>query len=236
MSGRTMHAISMKRQAKYVHSFDDLVSTTLRGDFNAVGWKRDLQGDFAEIVRKLRPEGNITTIEPEDLQELSLSEKGAQARETIVNDMALLTAHGADPVLNLIHSYDRDDSNAFFPTDVYSFHMDRSPVPTHTLLCTYHGRPSERLANARAMQKVRIPEIRARLRASHEGDDESFETYLSEHFYDLHYQPVAGARALSLGVGHLWKLSVDHPGSGVLPCVHRAPREKSGQPRLLLIC
>jgi hypothetical protein len=37
-------------------------------------------------------------------------------------------------------------------------------------------------------------------------------------------------------LGHLWKLAIDHPESPVLPFVHRAPKEKIGQNRLLLIC
>ena len=37
-------------------------------------------------------------------------------------------------------------------------------------------------------------------------------------------------------LGHLWKLAIYHPESQVLPCVHRAPKEKIGQNRLLLIC
>jgi hypothetical protein len=31
-------------------------------------------------------------------------------------------------------------------------------------------------------------------------------------------------------------LAVDHPESQVPPCIHRAPKEKSGQNRLLMIC
>ena len=57
-----------------------------------------------------------------------------------------------------------------------------------------------------------------------------------EHFFDLHYQVNSDARPFSLGVGNLWKLAVDHPESKVLPCIHRAPIENNGEPRLLLIC
>ena len=39
-----------------------------------------------------------------------------------------------------------------------------------------------------------------------------------------------------LGLGHLWRLAVDHPQQKVLPCIHRAPLEKEGEYRLLLIC
>lgn len=39
---------------------------------------------------------------------------------------------------------------------------------------------------------------------------------------------------INLGLGHLWRLAIDYPESKVLPCVHRAPKEKTK--RLLLIC
>jgi hypothetical protein len=44
------------------------------------------------------------------------------------------------------------------------------------------------------------------------------------------------AKPLRLGLGQLWRLAVDHPGSLVLPCIHRAPEEQPGEKRLLLIC
>ncbi|MGB0425252.1 MAG: hypothetical protein ACPGED_13055, partial [Flavobacteriales bacterium] len=129
-----------------------------------------------------------------------------------------------------------DDSYPFFPTDVYSFHVDRSPVPTDTFLCTYYGESSELISNSESIQKVLVPEIRDELKKLYGGNDEGFESFLSEYFFDLHYQPEPGAQITQLGIGNLWKLAVDHPESQVLPCVHRAPLEKSGQKRLLLIC
>jgi hypothetical protein len=163
-----------------------------------------------------------------------LSEQGQLAREILLDDLKLLKAHGASPILNVINYYDRDDT--FFPTDVYSFHVDRSPIPTDTFLCTYYGEPSELLPNSQGEKKVLIPEIRDELRKHYRGSDEHFESFLCEHFFDLHYQAKPGAHPISLGVGHLWRLAVDHPGSKVLPCIHRAPEEKSGETRLLLIC
>ena len=65
---------------------------------------------------------------------------------------------------HIIKNYDRDDAFPFFPTDVYSFHADRSPIPTDTFLCTYHGASSEIIPNSQATQKIRIPEIRAELK------------------------------------------------------------------------
>ena len=64
----------------------------------------------------------------------------------------------------------------------------------------------------------------------------NFESFLSEFFFDLHYQPKPNSQPISLGIGNLWRLAVDHPESKVPPCVHRAPKEKTGKNRLLLIC
>ncbi|MBS1622854.1 MAG: hypothetical protein JST83_02470, partial [Bacteroidetes bacterium] len=165
------------------------------------------------------------------------SAKGQLARETLLDDLALLTVHGAAPVLNLIRCYERDEVVPFFLTDVYSWHVDRAPIPTDTILCTYHGAPSDILPNAQAEQKILVPEIRAELLQLYGGaDDAEFETWLSDNFYDLHYRAVRGAQPVSLGQGHLWRLAVDCAESGVPPCVHRAPVEADGRVRLMLIC
>ncbi|MDF3025723.1 MAG: hypothetical protein K0S23_30 [Fluviicola sp.] len=223
-------------QIQCVTSFQDLVSMPFQGMVNAICWSRELRGDFSEIVEKIALSGNITTVEPEDLLELKLSEEGQLAREILLNDLKVLKAHGASPVLNVISYYDRDDAYPFFPTDVYSFHVDRSPIPTDTFLCTYSGESSELLPNSQAIQKVLVPEIRDELKKLYGGAEEGFESFLGEHYFDLHYQAKPDARPVSLGLGHLWKLAIDHPESQVPPCVHRAPEEKSGQSRLLLIC
>lgn len=225
-----------EHQIHRVTSFQDLVSTPFHGMVNAMCWARKLTGDFSEIVNKVAQSGNITAVEPEELCALQLSEQGQLAREIILTDLKLLKAHGALPTLNVIRYYDRDDTYPFFPADVYSFHVDRSPIPTDTFLCTYYGEPSDILPNAQAKKKVLIPEIRHELKKRYDGSDEGFETFLSEHFFDLHYQPEPNARPISLGLGNLWRLAVDHPESQVPPCIHRAPREKSGENRLLLIC
>jgi len=223
-------------QIHYVTNFQDLVSTPFNGELNAICWTRNLTGDFSEIVEKVELRGNITTIEQDELRDLELSEQGQLAREILLNDLKALEAHSASPVLNLIKYYDRDDTYPFFPTDVYSFHVDRSPIPTDTFLCTYYGESSEILPNSQGTKKVLIPEIRDGLKKLYHGAEEGFESFLSEHFFDLHYQASPNARPISLGLGHLWRLAVDHPESQVPPCIHRAPMEKSGQHRLLLIC
>ena len=103
-------------------------------------------------------------------------------------------------------------------------------------LCTYHGASSEILPNAQAQQKVLIPEIREELKKLYDGPENGFESFLSEYFFDLHYKAKPNAKPISLGLGHLWKLAIDHPECQVPPCVHRAPKEKNGEKRLLLIC
>ena len=225
-----------EHQVHCVTNFQDLVFTPFYGAMNAVCWTRTLTGDFAEIVNRITLNENIAELGEEKLRELQLSEQGQLAREILLQDLKLLKAHGAAPILNVISCYERDDAFPFFPTDVYSFHVDRSPVPTDTFLCTYYGEPSEILSNSEAIQKVLIPEIRDELKKLYRGADEGFESFLSEHFFDLHYQAKPNARPISLGIGHLWRLAVDHPESKVLPCIHRAPTEKIGHTRLLMIC
>jgi len=148
----------------------------------------------------------------------------------------LLEAAGASPQLNIIRNYERDDELPFFPTDVYSFHIDRSTIPSSTFLCTYFGATSEIIPNSKAIQKILIPEIRSELKKLYDGEECGFESFLIDNFFDLHYQVNPYAKPISLGLGQIWKLAIDYPDSLVLPCIHRAPLEKNGESRLLLIC
>lgn len=224
-------------QVKNVTNFKNLIATPFSGEINAISWNRKLIGDFSEIVEKISLNGKMEELLPEQLLKLQLSEKGQLARKILLNDLKTLKAHGASPTLNIIKCYDRDDAYPFFPTDVYSFHVDRSPIPTDTFLCTYHGASSEILPNSQATQKILIPEIRAELKKLYNGkDDEGFKSFLTEYFFDLHYNAKPNASTINLGIGNLWKLATDHPDSKVLPCLHRAPEEKIGEHRLLLIC
>lgn len=227
---------SVEKQVQKVELFRDLISTPFQGDINAICWSRSLVGDFSEIVNLVVLEGNMSELDEEDLLEMQLSESGQQAREILIADLKNLRDMGASPILNVIQHYERDDYFPFFPTDVYSFHVDRAPIPTSTFLCTYFGEASDILPNSQGIQKILVPEIRAELRKIHGDSEAGFEDFLKENFFDLHYQELTNAEPINLGIGHLWRLAVDHPESPVLPCLHRAPKEKNGQKRLLLIC
>lgn len=222
-------------QIKTVSNFSDLILTDFKGNQNAVCWERNLDGNFHEIVSQLILKENITEVSIEDLLALELSAQGNLAREIILNDLKLLTESGAQPSLNLLKSYERDDEFDFISTDVYSYHVDRSPIETSTFLCTYFGASSDILPNDQAVQKIQIPEVRAELRKLFSGNEEDFEDFLKDNFFDLHFEAIENAEPINLGNGHLWRLAVDHPGQKAKPCVHRAPKE-NGKYRLLLIC
>ena len=221
---------------QYVSSFEELIAASFAGITNAISWQRSLRGDFEEIVNKFTLQCDIEEIQASHLLELQLSEQGDIARTVLLDDLKLLQDYGAAPVLNLIRCYPRDEGSAYFPTDVYSFHADRSTVPADTFLCTYHGAASEILSNTKVRQKIQIPEIRAALLEAYDGPAAEFDQFLVDHFLDLHYEADADAQPVNLGLGHMWRLAIDHPESRVQPCIHRAPVETDGQVRLLLIC
>jgi len=218
-------------------SFQELLSTPFRDGINAMYWPRKLEGDFGEVIRHLSLEDELTSLEEDQLLALSLSRAGQAAIRILVEDMKLLRELELDPVLNAIFSYPRETDPGPVPVDVYSFHADSAPVEAETWLCTYHGAPSEALRNDEAQRRVDIPELRAELLKAFGGeDDESFHDYLTEHCYDLHYAPLPWACPFSFGLGNLWRIAVDYPGSPVPPCLHRAPENPPDRtPRLLLI-
>lgn len=230
------NTFSGNNQIGTVATFSELVNTDFKGERNALCWYRNLEGDFKEIVDQLQLKENITEVYPQDLLALQLSEKGSIARKIILNDLRLLADFGASPSLNLLKCYERDDEFDFISTDVYSYHVDRSPIATDTFLCTYHGAASDIIPNGQAEQKILIPEIRKKLAALHNGPSEEFENFLKENYFDLHYQVQPHITPINLGLGHLWRLAVDHPKQKVPPCIHRAPVENEGEYRLLLIC
>ena len=127
------NAFSDSNQIRKVSSFPELVNTKFQGETNAICWHRNLVGDFKEIVNKLQLKENITEVSVEDLLALQLSQKGNLARAIILEDIEQLTDFGASPVLNLLKNYERDEELDFISTDVYSFHVDRSPLkPIHS--------------------------------------------------------------------------------------------------------
>ena len=218
-------------------SFEELVSTRFEDGINALCWERALPGNFAEVVGKLAVGEGITTIEDESLLELSVSPAGRLAVEMLLADQRLLRGLDLDPVLDCIQSCLRDQTGAPVATDVYSFHADSATVEADTYLCTYHGPSSEGLRNDEALRRVDIPQTRAQLLALFGGEEgPAFREFLNENCFDLHYAPAPGARPFPFGVGNLWRIAVEYPGSPVPPCIHRAPETRPGDtPRLLLL-
>lgn len=219
-----------------VRSFDELTGAAFADGINALCWPRTLPGDFAEVAAKLGSGEGIVGLSEDDLAAPDLSPAGRAAAAVLRSDLQLLRAHGLAPELNCIHAYPRDDGAAVLPVDVLSFHADRAPIEASTYLCTYHGACSEGLPNEHARRHVDIPATRAALLREHGGpDDDGFREFLAENSYDLHYAPLPSARPYAFGIGHLWRIAIDWPGSPVPPCIHRAPAQLPGEPRLLLI-
>jgi len=232
-----LHPPSGNQRVKVVKSFDELVTTPFGEGVNALCWARTLAGDFSEVVEHLKSSDDIVSINDATLRALPLSSSGRLAVDTLIADQERLRALGVSPVLNVIERYPRDEEGGAVPTDVYSFHADSATVETDTYLCSYTGAASEGLSNEQVQRRIDIPATRAELLASFGGtDDDAFRDYLRENCYDLHYVPLANAQPFSFGLGNLWRIAVDYPGSPVPPCIHRAPETRPGQSaRLLLI-
>ncbi len=225
------------KRIRVVDSFHELVTIPLEGDVNALCWERTLPGDFSKVVDLLGVCEGVTTLDDARLNSLPVSAAGRVALDLLLEDQRFLRDLGLSPVLDCVQGYPRDEATRVVPTDVYSFHVDRATGATDTYLCTYHGPASEGLRNDEAQQRVNIPETRAELlKLFGREDNDDFLEYLSESCFDLHYVPVPGARPFSFGLGNLWRVAVDYPGSPVPPFIHRAPATQPGQPpRLLLI-
>ena len=221
---------------KVVRNFHELATTAFANGVNALCWPRVLTGDFGEVVELLGSGDGIATLDEPQLRNLPASVDGRTAIGILLEDQRLLRELDRDPALNCIHCYLRDEAPGPVSTDVFSFHADSAPVEADTWLCTYHGPASEGLRNDEALRRVDIPETRAELLKQFGGkDDDAFLEFLNGHSYDLHYAPLPQAQPFSFGVGNLWRIAVDWPGSAVPPCIHRAPETLPGQPRLLLI-
>ncbi len=220
-----------------VETFHELVATRFADGVNALCWPRTLPGDFSEVVKQFGGTAGIMTLDEAHLRALPVSAAGRVAVDLLVADLRLLREHDLDPVLNCIHGYPRDEEPGPVVTDVFSFHADSATVPADTYLCTYHGPASEGLRNDEAQRRVEIPATRAELLRHFGGqDNDDFRCYLKENCYDLHYAPVPSARPFSFGLGNLWRIACEYPGSPVPPCLHRAPATLPGEPpRLLLI-
>ena len=226
------------RGVRFVSDFQQLAATPFTEVLNALCWRRDLPGDFADIVTCLGAGRDpVTTLDAAVLHALPLSAQGRIAADTMLADLRLLSGRDLAPVLNCVYGYPRDERAGPITTDVFSFHIDSAPCPTDTWLCTYHGPGSEGLWNADARRLVDLPDTRAALCAAHGGtDDAGFREFLRDNAYDLHFAALPHARPYRFGVGHLWRIATQHPGSVAPPCIHRAPTPSIGDPpRLLLI-
>ncbi|HEX2853759.1 MAG TPA: hypothetical protein VHO24_11015 [Opitutaceae bacterium] len=224
-------------RVRRVRNFTELVATPFADGVNALCWERTLPGNFGEVIGRLGAGEGIVPLDETRLRALDLSAAGKAAVEFMLGDLTRLQAEGRDPVLNCIHEYPRDEEAGPVATDVFSFHADSAPVEADTWLCTYFGAPSEGVRNEEARRRVEVPETRAELLRLFGGEaGDAFEEFLRGNCYDLHYAPLPSARPYSFGVGNLWRIAVDWPGSPVPPCIHRAPSTVPGQPpRLLLI-
>lgn len=222
----------------FVSDFHHLMATPFSHSVNAVCWKRDLPGDFSEIITCLGDcHTSVITLDSNLLHRLPLSAAGRMAADVMLTDFRLLSALHLDPVLNCVYDYQRDERGGPISTDVFSFHVDRAPCATDTWLCTYHGPGSEGLSNEDARRHIDLPATRTALLAMYGGsDDAGFQNFLNENAYDLHFAALPQARPYYFGTGHLWRIAVTYPGSVAPPCIHRAPAPSPGDPpRLLLI-
>lgn len=223
-------------RVRIVASFAELAGTPFAHGVNALCWPRTLPGNFREVAEALPASPGINPLAEEELARLEVSPDGRKAIAVMLADLRALRELELSPELNCITGSERDEETAPVRTDVASFHADSATVPADTWLCTYCGDCSEGLDNDEAVPHVEVPETRAALLRLYGGkDDAAFREYLNERFFDLHYAPLPGATPYRFGVGNLWRIATDHPGSPVPPCLHRAPLTLPGMPRRLLL-
>ena len=230
------HPAHPPTRVQIVDSFDTLVGTPWAGDINALCWRRELEGDFAEVVAALAVGPGITSLDAETLRGLSLGPAGRKAVACLLEDLDRLDAHGLQPTLDCINGYTNDPQPGPVRTDVCSFHVDSATAEADTYLCTYHGASSWGLPNEQAVRRIDQPETRTALLQAYGGaDDAAFDAWLEEHFYNLHYAALPEAQPYAFGTAHLWRIATLWPGCPVPPCIHRAPDPLPGYKRLLLI-
>lgn len=215
----TRYASREMSRRRIVTSFDALLKPFTNG-VNAMCFERKLDGEFERIAESLASRAEDGILEVDASMLLGADER---AVKVLLDDIAWLTALGREPQLNVITRYPRDERGLAISVDVHSFHVDRAPIEADTFLCTYAGACSEGLDNDDAERLLDDPAIAATIRED-----------VTEGSYDLHFRAKPGAVPYSFGVGNLWRVAVDWPGSAVLPCIHRAPPH-DGRPRLLLI-
>ena len=220
---------------RVVDSFEALLRAPFAGACNAVCWRRELSGDFDELVQRLPAGEGVTAIDESELAALPVRGPAAEAVASLLADLRRLREAGQAPELDVVERYARDPDE-LLPRDVHSFHVDTADAPTDTYLCCYSGAPSEGLDFAEAERCIDVPSIRAALLDRFGGeDDPAFAAHLRARHFDLHYRPLPGARPFSMGLGHLWRLAVRYPQSPVPACIHRAPPSRPGAPRRLLL-
>ncbi len=224
-------------RVKIVDSLHALVTTPFQNSVNALCWPRTLPGNFREVLEALPAGEGIVAVDEGRLAGMTLSDAGKVARDILLADLENLRTYDLQPELDCVHGSEREEPEGLFHTDVASWHVDTATVPADTYLCTYVGACSEGLPNEQTQRRVDVPVTRAELLRLYGGEDDAgFREYLADWFYDLHYVPLPGAQPYSFGTGNLWRVAIDHPGSPVPPCVHRAPLTLPGMAaRLLLI-
>lgn len=75
---------------RYVHSFEELISTPMCDEFNALCLRRTIEGDFSEVIRHLKAERGITTLERARLLSLPVSAAGKVAIDFMLRDQEQL--------------------------------------------------------------------------------------------------------------------------------------------------